>query len=126
VEWLLYSKTTTGEWAPVFGPLSAFAGGALVYAAVLLAPAYLTWHTVRKARREGSHNAGWGWVVAWATGLWPLFLIWGLPHIHARGSPKHQVALVVAMSLSVLYLIVGLWKVLPFVVKGSTGRTRKG
>jgi len=39
MRWLLFQKLGEGEWQPIYGPLSELAGGALVYAVVLVGPA---------------------------------------------------------------------------------------
>lgn len=124
VRWLLYSKTLAGSWTPVFGLLSEFAGGLVMYALMLLAPAYVIWHSMKKMRRSTTGPRGYKWVIAWAAGAWLLFILWSVPHAYPRGSPGHAVALVIATGLSVPYLILGLCKVLPFVVRARKGDRR--
>ncbi len=122
IHWLLFSRTAEGSWRPVFGPLSGFAGGALMYAAVLLAPGLLVWHSIRRLRAgaQGYRSVAW-----WTVMAWPLFLLWGIPHTYVRGTPGYRVASVALFTLSFVWLVYCACRVVPTLLRRPTGPARR-
>jgi hypothetical protein len=116
MHWLLFSRTAEGSWRPVFGPLSGFAGGGLMYAAVLLAPGLLIWHSVRHLR---AGDEGYRSVIWWTVMTWPLFLLWGIPHAYAKGTPGCRFASVALFTLSFVWLVYFACRVVPVLLQRS-------
>jgi len=117
--WPLFYRTATGDWQPVFGALSEFAGGLVMYAAILVAPGYLVLRGLRQ-RRAG--RACYTRVIVWAAAMWPVLLICSMPNAYPKGSPEHHIALLACLGIGIPYVIYGLARVLPIAVRDSWKR----
>jgi hypothetical protein len=111
---VLYQRVADEEWRPVWGPLSGFAGGAIVYALLALVPAYLVWAAVRRVRlgqREFQPAVWWG-----AAG-WPLAALTLVPHLYRILSSTYFLALAVTSVVLIPWVIFGVWRVVPLYLK---------
>jgi protein-S-isoprenylcysteine O-methyltransferase Ste14 len=104
---ILYSRTSAGEWHPVFGVLSQFMGGAVVYIAMVLAPAVLLWSSLRETRKSGVHAGTRRQLVLLGVGAWVVFALWSLPHSQPRGTTAYRVYQAVATVGSIAWLASG-------------------
>ncbi len=114
MRWFLFQKLRNGGWDPIFGPLSEFLGGALIYTVVLLVPVLLIWCAVRKMRLTGGEYRI---IIWWAVAFWPLFALWGLPHAVPKATPLHTTSAVIAHLISLLWIIIGIWRIVPLLIR---------
>ena len=116
LRFLLFQRISDTEWEPVYGPLSQFADGAVIYATALGFPAYLVYHSVRLMRAGKKEYKG---VLWWAILMWPLVLLCSSLHICVVGSRDWFLLWAVVGVLCMPWLIYGIWRAVPLLLRAD-------
>lgn len=115
MRWLLFQRVSDTEWEPVFGPLSQFAHGAVIYAILLGVPAYLVHVSLREIRAGKKEYKG---VLWWAILMWPLALLSSSIHAFVFGSRGFLLAWALVGIVCVPpWFIYGVWRVVPLLLR---------
>jgi hypothetical protein len=114
MKWLLFQNVDNYYLSPIFGPLSEFAHGAVIYAIVLLFPGFLVAYAARKVRKGYAQYRSLTW---WALVTWPLCAAWTFPHRYPRWSFEYRGAYALLAALTLTWITYFYVRVIPMLLR---------
>jgi len=107
---------------PLLAVIARWAGGPIWVALAVLATLMLVWGNTKAMRRRPALARGYWLVNAWVLFVWVLTALWAIVHLYPKGTPANTVLGWFSTTIGVVWVVLGAWKVFPFVVRGSRNK----
>ncbi|UCC68434.1 MAG: tetratricopeptide repeat protein [Armatimonadota bacterium] len=112
--WMLFRRIDDDDYEPIYGPVSTFARGGVLWTFLLVFPAYVIIMSVSRVRGGQREFRG---VLAWAVLMWPLWLLATVSRLYAPMSTGWYVSVAVGVVGSLSWVVYGVRRVVPLLLR---------
>jgi len=112
--WMLFRRIDDDDYEPLYGPLSTFARGGVIWTFLLVFPGYVIMLSISRIRGGQREFRG---VLAWAVAMWPLWLLASVSRLHPPMSTGWYVSVAVGVVGSLPWVVYGVRRVVPLLLR---------